>query len=47
MRKWLFFGEHIDDTLHDEIYVQFIANVFSALVTATMLGAYHIVFHIG
>lgn len=46
MKRWIFFGKHIEPPLHDEIYVQFMANVFSALVTAGMIGAYHLIFHI-
>mgnify|MGYP003645059852 CR=1 FL=1 len=46
MKKWIFFGPQIHPLLHDEIYVQFMANVFSALVTAGMIGVYHLIFHI-
>ena len=46
MTKWRFWGKVVHDDLHDEIYVQFISNVFSALVTAGMIGIYHIIFHI-
>jgi hypothetical protein len=46
MRKWIVFGSHVEPHLHDEIYVQFISNVFSALVTAGMIGAYHLIFHV-
>ncbi len=46
MKKWVFFGKNVESHLHDEIYVQFMANVFSALVTAGMIGAYHLIFHI-
>jgi|TARA_Y100000034_G_scaffold54864_1_gene67239 hypothetical protein len=45
MRKWIVWGSHIEPDLHDEIYVQFMANVFSAIVTAAMIGAYHLIFH--
>ena len=44
MKKWILFGKEVHDDLHDEIYVQFVANVFSALVTAAMIGAYHFTF---
>ena len=46
MKKWIFWGKVVHDDLHDEIYVQFISNVFSALVTAGMIGIYHIICHI-
>ena len=46
MKKWILFGKDIEPHLHDDIYVQFIANVFSAIVTAGMIGAYHLIFHI-
>jgi hypothetical protein len=46
MKKWIFWGKVVHDDVHDEIYVQFISNVFSALVTASMIGAYHLIFHI-
>ena len=46
MKKWLFFGPPVKSHIHDEIYIQFIANVFSALVTAGMIGAYHLIFHV-
>ena len=46
MKKWIVVGEHIEHSLHDEIYVQFMANVFSALVTAGMIGVYHLMFHL-
>jgi len=46
MKRWIFFGEKIDPLLHDEIYVQFISNVFSAVVAAGMIGAYHWIFHV-
>ena len=46
MKRWIFFGEHIDPALNDEIYVQFISNVFSAVVAAGMIGAYLWIFHI-
>ena len=46
MKKWIFWGAEVHDELHDEIYVQFMANVFSALVTAGMIGAYHLIFHL-
>ena len=45
MKKWIIFGKEVHDDLHDEIYVQFVANVFSAIVTAAMIGAYHLIFH--
>ena len=45
LKRWFFFGDDIDPLLHDEIYVQFMANLFSALVTAGMIGAYHLMFH--
>ena len=45
MKKWILFGKQVHDDLHDEIYVQFVANVFSAIVTAAMIGAYHLIFH--
>ena len=46
MRRWLLWGREVHDDLHDEIYVQFIANVMSALVTAGMIGLYHVAFHL-
>ena len=46
MKKWIFWGPVIKNHIHDEIYIQFMANVFSALVTAAMIGAYHLIFHI-
>lgn len=46
MRRWLLWGREVHDDLHDEIYVQFIANVMSALVTAAMIGLYHVAFHL-
>lgn len=46
MKRWLLWGREVHDDLHDDIYVQFIANVMSALVTAGMIGIYHVVFHI-
>ena len=46
MKKWIFFGKEIESHIHDEIYIQFMANVFSALVTAAMIGVYHIMFHL-
>ena len=46
MKRWLLWGREVHDDLHDDIYVQFIANVMSALVTAGMFGIYHVVFHI-
>ena len=46
VRKWILFGKDIEPTIHDEIYIQFIANVFSALVTAGMIGAYHLIVHV-
>jgi len=42
---WIFWGREVHDELHDEIYVQFISNVLSALVTAGMIGLYHVIFH--
>ena len=45
MRRWIFWGREVHDDLHDEIYVQFISNVLSALVTAGMIGLYHVIFH--
>ena len=46
MKKWLFFGYEVEDLLHDEIYVQFMANVFSAVTTAVLIGGYHVIFHL-
>ncbi len=46
MKRWIFFGDDIDHSLNDEIYVQFISNVFSAVVAAGMIGAYHWIFHV-
>ena len=46
MKKWILFGETVESHIHDEIYIQFMANVFSALVTAVMIGGYHLIFHI-
>jgi|TARA_B100000902_G_C27314813_1_gene920576 hypothetical protein len=46
MKKWIFWGAPIESHVHDEIYIQFMANVFSALVTAAMIGAYHLIFHL-
>ena len=40
MKRWIFWGREVHDDLHDEIYVQFISNVLSALVTAGMIGLY-------
>ena len=39
-------GSTIEPHVHNEIYIQFMANVFSALVTAAMIGAYHLMFHL-
>ncbi len=46
MRKWIFRGNHLPPQLEDDLYVQFMANLFSALTTATLIGAYHLLFHI-
>ena len=46
VKRWILWGREVHDDLHDEIYVQFIANVFSALVTAGMIGAYHLIVHV-
>lgn len=46
MKRWIFFGDQLDPLLNDEIYVQFISNVFSAVVAAGMGGAYHWLFHV-
>jgi hypothetical protein len=46
MKKWIFHGEQLHRDLEDDLYVQFMANLFSALTTATLIGAYHLFFHI-
>jgi hypothetical protein len=46
MKRWIFWGRETHDDIHDEIYIQFIANVFSAITTAGMIGIYHIIFHL-
>ena len=46
MRKWLFKGKHLHPDLEDDLYVQFMANLFSALTTAVLIGGYHLVFHL-
>ncbi len=46
MRKWLFRGKHLHPDLEDDLYVQFMANLFSALTTAVLIGGYHLVFHL-
>lgn len=45
MKKWLFHGESLHPELADDLYVQFMSNLFSALTTAVLIGAYHILFH--
>ncbi len=45
MKKWLFHGEPLHPELADDLYVQFMSNLFSALTTAILIGAYHILFH--
>ena len=32
--------------LEDDLYVQFMANLFSALTTAVLIGSYHIIVHL-
>jgi len=46
MKKWLFQGKHLHPDLEDDLYVQFISNLFSALTTAVLIGGYHVVVHL-
>ncbi len=46
MKKWLFHGHHLDKDVEDDLYVQFMANLFSALTTAVLIGGYHVVVHL-
>ena len=43
MKKWLFQGKHLHPDIEDDLYVQFMANLFSALTTAVLIGGYHVV----
>jgi len=45
MKRWIIFGRHITPTMKDEIFIQFMANVLSAMTTAVMIGGYHFFFH--
>ena len=46
MKRWILWGRELHTELHDDIYVQFIANVLSAITTAGMIGLYHLLFHV-
>ena len=46
MRKWIVQGKHLHEDLKDELYVQFMANLFSALTTAVLIGGYHVLAHL-
>jgi len=46
MKKWFFHGEPLDRVMSDEIYVQFMANLCSAVTTAVLIGGYHFLFHV-
>ena len=46
MKKWLFGGKHLHKDLEDDLYVQFMANLFSALTTAVLIGSYPIIVHL-
>jgi len=46
MKKWIFHGRHLHPDTEDDLYVQFMANLFSALTTALLIGAYHFLFHL-
>lgn len=46
MKRWIFFGKPLSNVAEEDLYVQIIANLMSALVAAGMIGAYHIVFHL-
>ncbi len=45
MKKWIFHGKELHPEIEDDLYVQFMANLFAALTTALLIGAYHIFFH--
>lgn len=46
MRRWILKGENLHRDLEDDLYVQFMANLFSALTTAVLIGGYHIIVHL-
>jgi hypothetical protein len=46
MKKWILKGETLHRDLEDDLYVQFMANLFSALTTAVLIGGYHLIFHL-
>lgn len=46
VKKWLFHGHHLDKDVENDLYVQFMANLFSALTTAVLIGGYHVLVHL-
>jgi|TARA_R110000824_G_scaffold48736_1_gene137391 hypothetical protein len=46
MKKWLFQGKHLHPDIEDDLYIQFMANLFSALTTAVLIGGYHVLVHL-
>lgn len=45
MKRWILWGKPLTYAAEEDLYVQFMANLMSALLGAGMIGAYHLVFH--
>ena len=45
MKRWLVFGKELPESVVHDLYTQTVGSLLAALTAATMIGAYHIIFH--
>jgi len=45
MKRWILFGDRLLPSVADDLYVNIMGNLVPTLMTAGMIAAYHIIFH--